>query len=73
MLLNLHKRSWMDALCLEEYSKHCGKNEESMKQMLKLAKNYKKVRGFLMSWSSGSLAHCATVDNFPLESPGESD
>ena len=43
MLLNLHKKSWMDGLTLKDYSKHCTTNEETVKHMLELAKNYNKV------------------------------
>lgn len=42
MLLNLNKQSWMDAMTLERYCTHCSKNEQSVEQMLKLAKLYKK-------------------------------
>ena len=43
MLLNLHKKSWVDGLTLEDYSKHCSTNENTVKEMLELAKNYHKV------------------------------
>lgn len=43
MLLNLHKKSWVDGLTLEDYSKHCTTNENTVKEMLELAKNYHKV------------------------------
>lgn len=43
MLLNLHKRSWIDNLTLDDYSDHCKHNEETAKSMLQLAKNYKKA------------------------------
>ncbi|CAJ0575676.1 unnamed protein product, partial [Mesorhabditis spiculigera] len=42
MLLNLNKRSWMDALGLEKYEDHCQKNKGSMQRVLRLAKDYKK-------------------------------
>ncbi|VDK50230.1 unnamed protein product [Anisakis simplex] len=42
MLLNLNKQTWMDSLGLEKFSVHCEKNQESMANMLKLAKLYKK-------------------------------
>ena len=42
MLLNLHKKSWIDNLKLDNYSKHCESNEKLVKDMLILAKNYKK-------------------------------
>ncbi|CAJ0587331.1 unnamed protein product, partial [Mesorhabditis spiculigera] len=42
MLLNLHKQSWHQAINPEAFTKHCAGNEESVKNMLKLAKLYKK-------------------------------
>ncbi len=44
MLLNLHKKSWMEGLTLQDYSEHCKLNETIVKEMLELAKNYNKVR-----------------------------
>lgn len=44
MLLNLHKKSWMEGLTLQDYSEHCKHNETIVKEMLELAKNYNKVR-----------------------------
>ena len=44
MLLNLHKKSWMEGLTLTDYSEHCKLNENIVKEMLELAKNYNKVR-----------------------------
>lgn len=43
MLLNLHKKSWMEGLTLQDYSDHCKHNETIVKEMLELAKNYNKV------------------------------
>lgn len=43
MLLNLHKKSWMEGLTLQNYSEHCKLNETVVKEMLELAKNYNKV------------------------------
>jgi len=43
MLLNLHKKSWIDGLKLDEYQAHCCGNETVIKDMLELAKNYNKV------------------------------
>lgn len=43
MLLNLHKKSWMDGLTLADYSEHCKLNESTVHDMLDLAKNYNKV------------------------------
>ena len=37
MLLNLHKKSWMERLALQDYSEHCKDNESVVKEMLKLA------------------------------------
>lgn len=46
MLLNLHKKSWMEGLTLQDYSEHCKLNETIVKEMLELAKNYNKVQLF---------------------------
>lgn len=43
MLLNLHKKSWMDGLTLANYEEHCSINETTVSEMLDLAKNYNKV------------------------------
>ncbi|XP_043549802.1 26S proteasome non-ATPase regulatory subunit 14 isoform X1 [Chiloscyllium plagiosum] len=43
MLLNLHKKSWMEGLTLQDYSEHCKLNETVVKEMLDLAKNYNKA------------------------------
>lgn len=43
MLLNLHKKSWMDGLMLSDYSENCKVNETTVGDMLELAKNYNKV------------------------------
>ena len=43
MLLNLHKKSWMDGLMLRDYNEHCKLNETTVKEMLDLAKSYNKV------------------------------
>uniref|UniRef100_A0A915IL98 MPN domain-containing protein n=1 Tax=Romanomermis culicivorax TaxID=13658 RepID=A0A915IL98_ROMCU len=42
MLLNLHKRSWIDALRLQDYEHHCGCNEKNVEELLNLAKAYNK-------------------------------
>ena len=42
MLLNLHKKSWMEGLKLEDFKTHETNNETTMKEMLELAKNYSK-------------------------------
>lgn len=47
MLLNLHKKSWMEGLTLQDYSEHCKLNETIVKEMLELAKNYNKVNTIL--------------------------
>lgn len=44
MLLNLHKKSWMDGLMLADYAEHCKTNENTVNGMLELAKNYNKVK-----------------------------
>jgi len=43
MLLNLHKKSWVDGLSLQDFNTHCTNNEKTVKEMLELAKNYHKV------------------------------
>lgn len=43
MLLNLHKKSWMDGLILDNYIDHCKTNETTVNEMLELAKSYNKV------------------------------
>lgn len=43
MLLNLHKKSWIDGLTLQDYNVHSSINEATIKDMLELAKNYNKV------------------------------
>lgn len=43
MLLNLHKKSWMDGLMLQEYNEHSVINEKTVTEMLELAKAYNKV------------------------------
>lgn len=48
MLLNLHKKSWMDGLILSDYTEHCKINETTVNEMLDLAKNYNKVSIFLL-------------------------
>ncbi|XP_076362105.1 regulatory particle non-ATPase 11 isoform X2 [Tachypleus tridentatus] len=42
MLLNLHKKSWMDGLTLSDYDEHCQLNEKTVTEMLDLAKAYNK-------------------------------
>merc|ERR1712170_53023 len=43
MLMNLNKKSWMDGLTLHDYEKQSCQNEETVKTMIKLVKNYKKM------------------------------
>lgn len=31
MLLNLHKKSWMDGLSLQDFDTHCSTNENTVK------------------------------------------
>lgn len=52
MLLNLHKKSWIDGLTLEDYKGHCTGNESVVKDMLELAKNYNKVINSVVSDSN---------------------
>merc|ERR1711953_777800 len=41
MLMNLNKKSWNDGLALADYEKQQKNNEETVKKMLSLVKNYK--------------------------------
>ena len=42
MLMNLHKKNWVDGLTLRDYEHHCNLNQETVGEMLKLAKDYDK-------------------------------
>ncbi|XP_001604588.1 26S proteasome non-ATPase regulatory subunit 14-like [Nasonia vitripennis] len=42
MLLNLHKKTWMDGLTLTKYSEQSKINDDTVQEMLELMKNYKK-------------------------------
>jgi 26S proteasome regulatory subunit N11 len=41
MLLNLHKKGWEEGMTLTHYGDHCQANENTIAEMLKLAKEYK--------------------------------
>merc|ERR1719261_1628802 len=43
MLMNLNKKSWVDGLTLRDYQQHCSLNQETVGEMLQLAKNYDKA------------------------------
>jgi len=43
MLMNLNKKSWVDGLSLKDYNSHCSINQDTVKEMLTLAKNYDKA------------------------------
>merc|ERR1711922_88660 len=43
MLMNLNKKSWMDGLTLHDYNEHRQLNQETVSDMLQLAKNYDKA------------------------------
>jgi len=43
MLMNLNKKSWVDGLTLRDYQNHCSLNQETVGEMLQLAKNYDKA------------------------------
>eukprot|EP01105_Mastigella_eilhardi_P001987 TRINITY_DN1240_c0_g1_i1.p1 TRINITY_DN1240_c0_g1~~TRINITY_DN1240_c0_g1_i1.p1 ORF type:complete len:313 (-),score=106.96 TRINITY_DN1240_c0_g1_i1:79-1017(-) len=43
MLLNLHKKKWTDGLALVKFDQHSHENEEAMRQMADLAKQYHKL------------------------------
>jgi len=43
MLLNLHKRKWIDGLKLEDFSKHAKTNEETVQSVTELTAKYKEL------------------------------
>lgn len=43
MLLNLHKKKWMDSLSVKNFEEHSKQNEETVASMLELAKVYDKA------------------------------
>eukprot|EP00178_Gracilaria_changii_P019765 TRINITY_DN572_c0_g1_i1.p2 TRINITY_DN572_c0_g1~~TRINITY_DN572_c0_g1_i1.p2 ORF type:complete len:432 (+),score=89.75 TRINITY_DN572_c0_g1_i1:59-1297(+) len=43
MLLNLHKKKWMDSLSVANFEKHSHRNEQTVAAMLELAKAYEKA------------------------------
>ena len=43
MLLNLHKKKWMDSLSVTDFNEHSSKNEQTIQSMLELAKSYEKA------------------------------
>lgn len=43
MLLNLHKKSWLDGLTLENFNDHSSVNEKTIAEMVALAKAYNKA------------------------------
>lgn len=43
MLLNLHKKKWMDSLSVRNFEEHSKQNEETVASMLELAKAYDKA------------------------------
>jgi len=45
MLMNLNKKSWVDGLTLRDYNQHCSLNQDTVGEMLKLAKDYDKALG----------------------------
>merc|ERR1719391_1312009 len=50
MLMNLHKKNWVDGLTLRDYEQHCNLNRETVAEMLKLADvlDLKLLRGHLL-------------------------
>jgi len=42
MLLNLHKKSWLEGLTLQDYKEHSDDNEKTVKDILSLASQYHK-------------------------------
>ena len=43
MLLNLHKKKWMDSLSVHDFQEHSTRNEQTIQSMLDLAKAYEKA------------------------------
>eukprot|EP00177_Eucheuma_denticulatum_P003218 GFKZ01005812.1.p2 GENE.GFKZ01005812.1~~GFKZ01005812.1.p2 ORF type:complete len:327 (-),score=56.68 GFKZ01005812.1:1481-2428(-) len=43
MLLNLHKKKWMDSLSVHDFERHSQRNEDTVASMLELAKAYDKA------------------------------
>lgn len=43
MLLNLHKKRWMDSLSVNDFEEHSKRNEDTVASMLELAKAYDKA------------------------------
>lgn len=43
MLLNLHKKKWMDSLSVRNFEEHSKQNEDTVTSMLELAKSYDKA------------------------------
>jgi len=76
MLLNLHKKSWIDGLKLDEYQTHCCGNETVIKDLLELAKNYNKVNPatyHMQTWAHTNSCSVPTPTQpaIPLESVSE--
>lgn len=49
MLLNLHKKTWMDGLTLQDYDDHCALNQKTVKvslisNMLRFTKSLQRVK-----------------------------
>merc|ERR1719216_695279 len=42
-LINPNKKSWVDGLTLRDYNNHCNLNQQTVGEMLQLAKNYDKA------------------------------
>eukprot|EP00695_Tsukubamonas_globosa_P003604 TRINITY_DN722_c0_g1_i1.p1 TRINITY_DN722_c0_g1~~TRINITY_DN722_c0_g1_i1.p1 ORF type:complete len:313 (+),score=127.60 TRINITY_DN722_c0_g1_i1:97-1035(+) len=43
MLLNLHKKNWTEGLAISKFDEHESLNQDTIKSMLELAKNYNKM------------------------------
>jgi len=63
MLLNLHKKSWIDGLKLDEYQTHSCGNESTIKDMLELAKNYNKASCVFLKFTDLCQQFAAAVHN----------
>jgi len=43
MLMSLNKKSWVDGLSLRDFKKHCSLNQDAVKGLLRLSKDYDKA------------------------------
>ena len=51
MLLNLHKKTWMDGLMLQDYDDHCGVNDKTVKVKLYCTTHINLCSSIVAHWS----------------------